>query len=198
MNKKVKVTPEQARAIKLTKNCNNEKTVLKYITQDKQIPNERFRALSELSLNDLMNAFTNGYEIEPQFKVGDWVRQDVGDGYRVGKVTEYNSSNRILVGFVEYKSLFNAYTETFDPSEIALATSEEIDEEIERQLWTKLGREAGEFQEGDVVVRNHGCGDRAMSIVDLFGEGITASEARAAYSNNELEGMFPKELFIKF
>lgn len=95
--------------------------------------------IAELTMKQLVKAIYIGYEVEPDFKVGDWV-VNTSNGYI--KLIENEREAR------EANFLNNDYIKRH---ELRHATSEEIAEEKERRFWNKFGREVNEYRAGDIV-----------------------------------------------
>lgn len=63
-NEKVVVTKEVAEAIELTLESKNVPVIVAKIAEGRSIPNQRYKPLEGLSLETLMRALVNGYEVE--------------------------------------------------------------------------------------------------------------------------------------
>ena|SRR5690625_750606 len=74
-----------------------------------------------------VSALKDGYEVEPEFKVGDWVLTKVTN--HIGKITGFSN-------ITNYYDIEGIQTDN-----IRHATPEEIAEEKERRWWKKHGRE---------------------------------------------------------
>lgn len=133
--KKVTLTQDQADAIERFK-TSKQHAIRRYV-------NRSFRkstCLYDITLDELICALYIGYEVEPEFKVGDWVvTSDFLEPIR--KVKEVN--DRLLVD--------NTRIVWRDFGEIRHATPEEIAKEKERRWWAKHGREPWEIKEDDVL-----------------------------------------------
>lgn len=126
--KKVKLTREQAEAIEEYKKAQ--------IAQHKEIKENPLKLvgwvhpLVELETDEFMDALYEGYEVEPEFKVGDWVYDAQ---YNKVAPIERVEVNRVWVDDDE----LNFYS----IEDVRHATPEEIAEEKERRWWKKNGRE---------------------------------------------------------
>ncbi len=136
---KVKLTHEQAKAIE---------TAITEFGKDRVIDGVLGKWLGELSsLNDLKPSefarimYGAGYEVEPEFKVGDWVMHEIGE--LLGEVT------RIYEDELEATRLGDGYI--WNEKYVRHATQEEIAEEKQRRWWRKHGRDVYEFKAGDLI-----------------------------------------------
>lgn len=104
----------------------------------------RDEPIADLSFDELVKALYIGYEVESKFKVDDWVifKNDVCVKV-LRRILEIDEMNK-LVRF----SMSSKWEQIEDI--VRHATQKEIKEEKERQLWKKIGRDIGEFKEGDV------------------------------------------------
>ena len=120
--KKAKVTREQAEAI------------------------EKFqKTVHELgiSLDELKVIFESGYEVKPEFKVGDWV-YDIQCN-KVARIDHRGVDDiRVWVDDEDYNF--------FAIVNIRHATPEEIEEEKERRWWKKHGREFRQLKQNDLII----------------------------------------------
>lgn len=129
----------------------------------------------------LLNALVNGYEVEPAYKVGDWI-------VRLDGTTFMNEKAVVQVDKVSDIHLFYARDIGIDKIRIRHATPEEIKAEKERRFWAKIGRKVGEFRIGDIRILDDG---NSVRITDV-------DYARAKYIQGSLKGFFPVETFISF
>ncbi|MEK3995660.1 hypothetical protein MKY29_12965 [Psychrobacillus sp. FSL K6-2365] len=198
MTEKVKLTQEQAEAIEyLKKGKFSDESIIGAHARN---PNgwilEANVNLNRMPLLKLVDALRIGYEVEQQFKVGNWVvrktnQEDERLPFRTGRVFK-------IKGFINGHYLDN---EEFrhDSEALRYATSEEIKAEIERQLWKSIGREVGELKENDLVIyenkyfrlfKNMGC--------EIYGFHMDPVYASKLYGNGNLKGFYPAESFISF
>ena|SRR5690625_211650 len=150
---KVKLTQEQADAIKKLKAEASNKEIIYmntspfggiHLDKDKQ-------TIFEMDLDELIRALYIGYEVESEFKVGDWVvTSDFLEPIR--KVKEVN--DRLLVD--------NTGIVWRDFGEIRHATPEEIAKEKERRWFAKHGRNPWELKEGDILSEHGNCQTRTI------------------------------------
>src|SRR5690625_1009321 len=155
MTEKVKVTREQAEAIERIKTeqikrfeeVKKNKTA--YLLTDWEKP------LFELESKHLQDALYIGYEVEPEVKVGDWVKAN----WIVEKPTIHK-----LKGIDRNTVEIDGEQNNTNPgiSIISLATPEEIAEEKERRWWAKHGRDVWELKTGDILA-----GKRFRKIIEV-------------------------------
>ena len=110
----------------------------------------------EVNHEKFARAWLDGYEVEPEFKVGDWVvrtkeldHQNFHEGkiFKINSVIKSKLTKELMVVDADDNSehIFN---------NIRHATPEEIAEEKERRWWAKHGREPWELRTDDVLTRN--------------------------------------------
>lgn len=126
---KVVITQEQANAIEwVMKFSDKSSTVeehIEYRLEESGWKLDDLKPLNELSTDYLIRALYIGYEVEPEFKVGDWVVCEVPEGAssNIYKVTD-NAGYSV--------NLDNMYG-NFKKNKIRHATESEIAEEKERR-----------------------------------------------------------------
>lgn len=139
---KVKLTREQANAIEYAlQEVDEYKGNLDRLLRHASMNNVNFRnelhLLDTIDIVTLAKALYIGYEVEPEFKVGDWV-VNISNGYI-----------KLIENEREANFLNNDYIKRH---ELRHATSEEIAEEKERRWWAKHGREVWELKVGDFLI----------------------------------------------
>src|SRR5699024_3599598 len=97
------------------------------------------RCLNNLTLDELIRAFYIGYEVEPIFEVGDWVKDTSTNA--VIKINDRQHRNNLIDS---------------RHTTIRHATPEEIAEEKQRRWWAKHGREVWELRRNDLVCDKDG------------------------------------------
>lgn len=133
---KVKITVEQAEAIERQKEViKNEHEKLKSNHQCNLMKWQY--TLLELSTKDYMEAFFGSYEVEPEYKIGDYL---------------YNESSEIV--FVLGEPEEKLANTSRNKKHLRHATPEEIATEKQRRWWKKYDREVWELCIGDVLDRN--------------------------------------------
>lgn len=134
----------------------------------------------------LLEVLVNGYEIAPEYKIGDWVANlDGSNIYPKGDVKV------VEVGLVDefYVRPANDVAWGFPFSLLRHATPEEIKTEVERQLWESIGRKVGEFRDGDTIELQGELGFRIY-----FDKQIKIAEDQ--YEKGNITGFHPSKSFI--
>lgn len=140
---KVKITQEQADAIESIREGNGltEANIRKQLDGDWWDISARCD-LNKLSIEEFLNAYYVGYEVEEEFKVGDWIHTTYEDGeVRIGSVLNF------IFGSQPYTDN-NHIGETTHRRH---ATPEEIATEKQRRFFAKNNREVWELKSGDIV-----------------------------------------------
>src|SRR5690625_616395 len=124
---KVKLTQEQVSAINNCRNIVGDEMLIEMQVNRRNSPwRNKWNAINELDMLTLVDALRIGYEVESEFKVGDWVFIDYGEagteiGFIKGWINEPHS-------FYIDKCHFGA-----NVNEARHATPEEIAKEKERR-----------------------------------------------------------------
>jgi hypothetical protein len=185
MSEKVKLTQEQDTRLKemLGDVMYSKDSIL---TQHSKGWREKYKTcLNTLSLSQLARVLyePNSYEVDLQFKVGDWV------------VSKGDRENRIKVVKTVHGEGISACTNSAcvstHYSNFRHATPEEIKAEKERQLWNSIGREIGEFKIGDTIEL-----DRQLGFKIYLDRQIEV--AKHSYQDRKVTGFYPSESFISF
>ena len=141
---KVKVTKEQAEAIEKESYRDYENILYDYLVVSNY--DEKFKGLT---FGGLYRALHQGYEVEPEFKKGDFV---VWHGLVVEikhpQTNDHKDDGRCY--FTLERSDGSTY-ENITRDEIRHATPAEIAEEKERRFFAKHGRELWELREDDIL-----------------------------------------------
>lgn len=125
--------------------------------------------VNSMDLDLLICALYIGYEVEPEFKSGDWVFNKKSK--RIAKIS--------LFGVDEAGARVDDFESdtVYQVDEIRHATQEEIEQEKERRWWKKHGRKPWEIREDDVLKY---LGD--LYIVDWFdSENVSFDEGPMEY-----------------
>jgi len=143
MSEKVRLTKEQAKAVEVFKD--NNLTLKDYAYENLS---EELDPIQILGIDKMARALYVGYEIEPEFRVGDWVVRtvDLEEHYKSGVVFK--------IAKVDNGVLYDDRESVLLESTIRHATPEEIEEEKQRRWWAKHGRGVWELKEGDVLNLN--------------------------------------------
>ncbi|MBD7984430.1 hypothetical protein H9649_07555 [Sporosarcina sp. Sa2YVA2] len=182
MIEKVKITAEQAEMLKAYKRISDKETGkklndLEFFIEMRHTFVDSFECLKGFTIEEFAKLLyvRNSYEIEPQYKVGDWVVNSANG--RFAKV-ERVAPDRVWVD--DEKARY------FLKSSLRHATPEEIKAEKERRVWAGIGRENIGFKQGDVAV-------------DKAGYFYTdKSDIEEVYAEAALKGFYPAESFIEF
>src|SRR5690625_4019673 len=145
---KVKLTQEQADAIErlLEKGSRDEILDTHFNIDSWQYPENR--CLNGMEASHLARALYIGYEVEPKFKVRDWV---------------YNKNADVFLQ-IDDKDMATRYSEF--PSIYRHATPEEIAKEKQRIWWAKHDRGVWELREGDALKADDG--DYLVEVCEVF------------------------------
>lgn len=138
---KIKLTQEQATAIERYAKGMFES--LEAQLKNENYLNEWAKCLAKLEVEEVVSAIRQGYKIEPQFKVGDWVHYQNGEFLKECKTRKIRKIEGSVLHFTQGHSMFNKY--------VRHATPEEIAEEKQRRWWAKYGREVKKLYKGDVI-----------------------------------------------
>lgn len=163
--KKVKITQEQAEAIERIK-----KEHLEHLIKIKKKPfTYHVRPWEEpilkLEPEDIQSALFEGYEVEPEFKVGDWVVVRFEGEEWITDLTKESEFG----GFYTDSRLPGEKQKFYSGSILRHATPEEIATEKTRRWWDKHGREPWEIKEGDCLMKKddpHTCTVSFVESVD--------------------------------
>ncbi|MFD1205814.1 hypothetical protein ACFQ38_12005 [Sporosarcina contaminans] len=185
MTEKVKLTSEQATAIEYLRDTkfHDEGIISSHARTPMGWEANYTEPLNGLPLLTLVDALRIGYEVEEEYKVGDWIVRL--DGKRFA-----NDEIAVQIDSVGEFHLTCEGSLAVKRDKVRHATPEEIKAEKERRVWAKIGREPGEFRDGDAYVHNsftfrvHGAED--------------AIALKGSYETGDIEGFYPAEYFISF
>lgn len=149
---KVKVTQAQADLIKSIKDTD-------YAINIHELNKRPDSPLQELTTAELARALYVGYEVEPQFKVGDWIHDNITN--RVAEIDERGYDGELAWVDDEFHNFFTDFRH---------ATLDEIEEEKERRWWEKHGRDVWELKKGDVI----GINIKTITINEVIEDGYIA------------------------
>src|SRR5690625_1693434 len=135
---KVKLTQKQADAIEsLLKKGSRDEILDTHFNIDSWQYSEN-RCLNGMEASHLARALYIGYEVEPKFKVRDWVYNKNADVFL--QIDDKDMATR----YSEYTSIYRH------------ATPEEVSKERQRRWWSKHNRGLWELREGDVLKADDG------------------------------------------
>lgn len=143
---KVKITQEQAN--QLSKNVVKANGVRRHIEN---------KWMSDLTTDELIRALYIGYEVEPNFKVGDWVVCESNNYKGITKITRMDELRGKPACYghwfdIKANTAYSNTEWTNFAEECRHATPEEIAEEKERRWWAKHDRDVWEIREGDALI----------------------------------------------
>lgn len=103
--------------------------------------------MNGLTYDDFIKAVKDGYEVEPEFKVGDWVVHKNGNPFNT-----YLKPLAVKITSVKKDNVYYAEDCNVTYSErIRHATPSEIAKEKERRFFAKHGRESWELRHNDIL-----------------------------------------------
>src|SRR5690625_3041114 len=146
---KVRLTKEQADAIEdlLKQYGDREILIHEYLYLTGEI-NNNIEVIKRMNYDTFFGALYVGYEVEPEFKSGDYVVNDIGT---IGLIESVNGDHLEGVWISDFDIPMSCTSNKIDRH----ATPEEVEEVKERRWWTKHGRYVGEYKENDVVISRH-------------------------------------------
>lgn len=111
---------------------------------------DNWKYMNELSVDDVVRALYIGYEVKPEFKVGDWVRVSWSNTYPgIYKVTK--TGVRSVAGNENGIEIDWANNSRPSLDIVGYATPEEIAKEKERRWWKSHNRDVWEIREDDTL-----------------------------------------------
>lgn len=150
---KVKLMKEQAEAIEhalqeVDEYKGNPDRLLRHASMNNVNFRNELHPLDTIDIVTLAKALYIGYEVETEFKVGEWVAIDYKEhGTKVGKIKGYIKKDAFYID--------NNHA-TGNIMNTRHATPEEIAAEKERRWWAKHGRDVWELRPGDLLVSDIG------------------------------------------
>ena len=119
--------------------------------------------MNGLTYDDFIKAVKDGYEVELEFKVGEWVTDRDESSNVTGRITRVDTVNKLVWGYFSYHD-----KETnFDFWEIRHATPSEIAKEKERRFFAEHGREPWELKKNDILNdRRENCTVTIAKVID--------------------------------
>lgn len=155
---KVKITQEQAGAIEHLRDLHFEE-MNRFKKYSKCNVDKKLIPLHDLEIDKINDAYFDGYEVKPDFEVGDWIVYENEYHKCVMQITD---TDKHYVYVEPFHNGFKNCTAISKKSPlIKHATPEEIAEEKERRFFARHGREPWELKYGDILV-NIGTGFPAV------------------------------------
>jgi hypothetical protein len=191
MTEKVRITQEQATAIEYLRDTkfHDEGIIASHAKRPMGWEANYTESLNGLPLLTLVDALRIGFEVEEEYKVGDWKKVVLPNGkWAIGQIDTL-AFDDILFNYLDENTEWQRVRQ---PGKASVnPTPEEIKAEQERRVWEKIGRKPEEFRKGDAYEYNNG----QIFTVDVYGRIETV---RAAYRTGQLKGFYPAESFISF
>lgn len=119
--------------------------------------------MNGLTYDDFIKAVKDGYEVEPEFKVGDWVVHKNGNPFNT-----YLKPLAVKITSVKKDNVYYAEDCNVTYSErIRHATPSEIAKEKERRFFAEHGREPWELKKNDILNdRRENCTVTIAKVID--------------------------------
>lgn len=181
MTGKVKLTREQEKALKVYKATPDTETGkylsdLEFFIEMRHTFTNEAECLKGFTIDEFARLLyqSDSYEVEEEYKVGDWAANPEGE---IAEITEV----------FDREVLFKGGADWWKFSELRQATPEEIKAEKERRVWAKIGREIGEFRDGDAGRSENGLHFSS-----------NAAQLKSWYEKGLLGGFHPVESFVSF
>lgn len=197
MTEKVKLTQEQADALKIYKDAGHNLAVFAANRRGFHGPYESLKTLSIDELGRVLYE-PNSYEVEPQIKHGYWVKAVLqGNDYITYGKIDTEAFEDFVFDYLKQNNEWGRIRKHKD--DLELMTPEEIKLEKNRRLWKSIGREVGELKEKDLVVyenkyfrlfNNMGC--------EIYGFHMDPVYASKLFDHGNINGFYPSESFIFF
>lgn len=152
---KVKLTTEQAKAIKIVmRDTNQGLTRPNMETQlKKEWKNEPFSTLNSLTVEEFIKAILGEYVVETEYKLDEWIVAETDEkGPYVGQITDIDRLEGTNIWFtINNKGV----TYRTSAENVRHATPEEIEKEKQRRWWEENNREVWELSKGDCLISKH-------------------------------------------
>lgn len=196
--KKAKVTQEQAEAIEIIKSDDKKYGCFEAnlrVQVEKGWTGNIFECLNEIKTEDYVRALFVGYEVEPEYKVGDWVIYKRFNGENlIGRIERDVDSNELAIKLA-----------ISDDPQLGIikfitrhATTEEIATEKTRRWWSNNNRDVWELKRGDLIASQDKGVSSIREVKRAFGEGgVITLPNHAVYGRKELETFFKLVCFAE-
>lgn len=197
MTEKVKIPFEIADAINYLKSESYSKsdiirTALRANWCNEPEENDvNIEVLNGMDAEKLVLAVHGHCEVEPTYKVGDWVvySDEFYEVYQVvpgGMKVHIKNSKGSTIAYMPIQNIRHA-------------TPEEIKAEKERRVWAKLGRETKQFRVGDIVINKSTIAPCVIGRTCYPSDGfIDSRTAERWYEEGKVSGIHPAESFVSF
>lgn len=186
---KIKVTQAQADAIEGLSHVVSRDNIMNHHREIRSNNGASWFRLKELSAADLARALYIGYEVEEEYKVGDWVAFIKLSGDHIISKVKSVSAEEVMTDHVSS----NGYKQKFYKETIRHASPEEIKEELERRAWESISRKVNDWKYGDCYRMSGRQED--VYLVDCEDSEIMAKER---YKRGIILGIYPVESFFEF
>ncbi|MEK5070538.1 DUF1642 domain-containing protein [Sporosarcina sp. FSL K6-1508] len=139
----------------------------------------------------LLNALVNGYEVEPEHKVGDWAKVVFTSGGQAIGIVDTLAFDDIIFDYLDQNTEVKRCRIHRDCA--TTPTPEEIKTERERRLWAKIDRKPYEVKDDDVMIIREGRHDNSLQVKDF-----DKRELHQMMRSGDIIGFYPVESFISF
>jgi len=194
MSEKIKVTVEQAERIKAVGSYDKEGALKCHMNTWGSGLNT---CLNDLSIGDFARILyePNSYEVEQdKFEIWEWVKikklfipfiknEMSEDAYKLERIFK-------ITGIVPGGKILCPDRYVHNPENLCHATKEEV-------FWAELGREVGEFREGDVIHTVHNSFFTVSDLNEEVDDFIGKKGVKRKFINGNIIGFYPSESFIK-
>src|SRR5690625_1796231 len=180
---KVKITQEQANDIKSITSLFDKSDLL--ARQAKADPWDRYKTLNKLSLDEMARALYVGYEVELEFKEGDWIYREWD-----GKVSQITKIDHLVNK--RWVICTDIYPVWLIKDEVRHATAEEIATEKQRRWWARHDRDVWSLDLYDCVINKYGAPFVVMGVTDDYLKNGTSYELSngTEYPKDDMEPFF--------
>ncbi len=151
MTEKVKVTQEQFDWLERYKS-DEEINYAIDIHPHKKRPDS---PIADWMPSEIAQALYNGYEVkQTPLKIGDWAKVEFRNGGKAIGVIDTTSFDDVIFNYLDIDMSIHRIRK--NRAMVTVPTPEEIKQEKERRLWKSIGREVGEFWDGDIALDRYG------------------------------------------
>lgn len=184
---KVKLTKKQADLLEQAiKQYGEDLTIIRHVVKYFNLNCEK--ELFELTTAEVAKAIYIGYEIEPEFKVGDIVK-DGNDTLR--EVAEVKENGIYLYVNNEIKPLGWHGKKSDMYKQLRHATDVEVESYKKRRFWHENGREVGEFKKNDIL------SVEGANYAYTISKVLVGKSNKKLYKIDEDSARYTKEMLLK-